>query len=360
MNWFERHLNWTAFIITFCGLIFTFIVALFAMGFNIGNRPYLLEFEFKIYLTLVVFFATLVSVIGIAWVIKKKQCKRALLLFFISSLFFSPILFLLLIHRETYFEVGIIFGIGFISFIVLMGFWITGLILLFFKQGQLKDNEIAEKVSIRPSSNYKRYTRPFTLFLFVTIIISITSFLRINSGYQLFTYESYVDEELHFSKFTFECHKSYYEDWTGDIIYYPGEEISLIRHRMKPFTLESTEIQINISSSVIEEGNPVYPSLVEQVIYFYFHSRYGQLADYIDINIKDLAITKTEVNGIPAEYATFLTDDSNTLYPTEGEVKLVCFNRAGIIWTICMKKLDEKTISPNPDFDHILQTFRIF
>jgi hypothetical protein len=382
VNWFEKHLNWTAIIITFGGLAFTCLVALITLGLNLVARPSLLAFEFRLYLTLGTFFATLVSIACMAWIIRKKHRHLIFLIFFIPSALYSLVILLVLfpaldVNRCFFSEQ--IYLAPFLLFLLSTLFWVIGLVLTlllikrrnrFLTLRPEPSTEVqAENTEHRKVIAERRIQHGFVpvlgLLLLITLVIAGISCFRINTGYQVITYENHNsprEENLHYSQIAFECPKSYCFSWGGDLFWYPGDEITLMRDRIKPFALESTRIQINISPYVIKEGNPVYPSLVEQCIYFYFQSWYGRNLRN-NIEIKNLTVTKTIVDGITADYASFLTYYPEPFfYPfsTWNEVKLVCFEREGIIWTLCMEKADGKTISSNSVFDHLLKSFKIY
>ncbi len=383
MNWFERHLNWTAIIITFGGSLFTCLMVLFAQGFNLVFRPYLLAFEFKVYLAITVFFATLVSIICMTWITKKKHRHLSLILLFIPSGLFS-LMFIYILHPPllhhtftfTEYDISNFYGIVYLVFLVSAGLWIIGLIIILFLKNRqeklqfqnegatleslVENNESEKVVSIRRMGN-SGFIRIFGVLLIIPIVIAGYSCFRMNFGYQVFVHESfnlYENEDLHYSEFMFECPKSYYRSWASGVIGYLGEEVALDGNQIKPFTVESTYIRINVSPKVRYEDNPTYPSLIEQCIYYYFKSTYGW--NKLDVEIRNPTITQTVIDGIPAEYATFLTfyPNADYYYPWD-EVKVVCFEREGIIWTISMYKWKDKTINPDPDFEHLLQTFKI-
>jgi len=383
MNWFERHLNWMAVIITFGGFLFTCLMFLLTQGFNLVHPFFLLAFEFKLYLEITVFLTTLVYVVCMTCVIKKKQRNLALLSFFIPSgllsLFFYCVLNPTLLYRtsfywDDYFE---FYAIVFMCFLFSAGLWIIGLIILLVlkaKQGkrsfphqasELETTDSADSTEFSVSPGQIRNRGFFWTIIVLTIITLVVggfSCVRMNHGYQTFTYETYTDPEetdLHYSEFAFECPRSYYRSWGGsDIIWYRGDELVLSHRQVKLFRFESTSLQINVSPTVIREGNPVYPSLIEQCLYYYFKSAYGW--HELDIQISDLTITQTVVDGISAEYATFLTfHPDHPFSHLWYEVKMVCFERKGIFWTIILEKINDKIIDSDPHFEHLLGTFNI-
>ena len=74
VDWFERHLNWTAVIITVSGFILSVLAVFASQGFVIIGLYNSLQipFEFSLYLVMSGILATFISVIGMIWVIRKK------------------------------------------------------------------------------------------------------------------------------------------------------------------------------------------------------------------------------------------------------------------------------------------------
>ena len=384
ISWAKKHLSWTAVIIIFGGLIFNCFVVIFAQGFNLFLSPQLLSFEFKIYLSLAVVFITFGSIIGIVWLIKNKHRHWAFILFFIPYGLFSILILPMLIpgflfDRYLYYEgpsfLAIMFAISWIP----AGLWLIGLIVILL----LKNKDAGELLSsidpLLEAQNENKVHRQTTpgqvlnskliqvsvLLLLLATVVSASSCVRMNTGYQIVTVKNYSssgDQNLHHSQFSFECPKSYYRLPGVDLILYPGNETIFSRDRIHWFSIESSYIQINISPySQIKEENPVSSSLIEQCIYFYCQSLYGRIpiGDYI--RIKDLKISYTTVDGIIADHAVYYFDYSkpyiadSVLYD---KVELVCFEREGIIWTIQMRADRADSISYS-DFDHVIKSFKI-
>ncbi|HEX9896865.1 MAG TPA: hypothetical protein VGA85_04290 [Dehalococcoidales bacterium] len=384
MNWFERHLNWTAIIITFGGCLFTCVVALLTLGFNLFIPPWQLVQEFNAYLFLLIdiFTCTAISVIGMTWVVRKKKRHPLLTLFFIPSLI-SPLGLIFLLYDTPYDYPPGSFIFGNLAILVSICIWLLGLVLiLFLKNKQVPvqlHNGISDQKSLEENIpaevKFAKKTPHNHIFLYSIAVLAVVTFtlagyscFRMNHGYRVFVHDCHNDEveNLQYSKFTCEIPKGYYEPIPWDVVYYVGEEISLERFRFKLFTISFSSIDINITPFV---GKVLLPSesaedlpastLIERCIDYYYRHDYGYPI-YVSVTIDDLTVTQTSVNGIPAECATFILGypESDYYYPWD-EIKIVCFERKGIIWVIRMENWKDKTVSPNPDFDHLIETFKI-
>jgi hypothetical protein len=379
MNWLDRHLNWVAVISTFGGLILNCFMATFALGCNVFPHPRYLASDFKIYLSIVIILITLFSIIWMIWVIKKKQIHAILLMFFIPSSLFSvmllPMLFPGILFSGYFYNQSNFLGFLFFIFLFTTGLWFLGLtVLLLIKKKPprvLQPSTKPLKGGDIESTELKRYCKSRKMLhiglikvsgsvLLVALVVAGFSFVKINTGYQVFIKKndsSLFANDLNYSQFSFECPKSYYSPSGGEPIVLPGYDIILAREQIRPFRIESTSIIINISSSVTVEGNPIYPTLIEQCIYFYFQSYYGIL-NRNTAEIKNLTTTKIIVDGITSDYATFSVIYSNTKY--RSKVMLLCFEREGTIWTIYSENMQDKTIEPSTDFNHLVKTIKIF
>jgi hypothetical protein len=388
VSWFKKHLNWTAVIIIFGGLIFSLFAAIIALGFNLFLFPQLLPFEFRIFSSLAVVLTTLASIIGIIWLIKNKRRHWAFVLFFIPYGLFSililPMLFPGFLLGHSFYHYGPSFlAILFAFFLIPAGFWLIGLIVILLlkeKGAEAVQFCIDPLLDIQNENNVNRRAAPLRQIiksksirvscslLLLAIIIAVFSCVRMNTGYQTVTiknYNSSRNENLHYSQISFECPKSYYPLMGEDLFWYLGDEATFVRDQIKLFSLESAYIQIDVSpSSKIKEGNPVSSSLVEQCIYFYCQSASGRFPAEYSIKTKDLKIANTTVDGISADYAVFSLDDSislivgGTLFEPRDKIELVCFEREGIVWTIQMRA-DRADSSSYSDFNQTIKSFRI-
>jgi hypothetical protein len=358
MNWFTRHLNWTAVLVSIAGISVTFLLSLFAQGLNFIPRINLMPFEFKIYLTLVVLFSSLATVICMVLLIKKKQLNILISLLFVFSLSFSPVLFYLLMNNETKQGPGYHIGILLLISVFLAIIWAIGLIIFLFLKPKILDIEnhsLSDDQDVRNKTDRKLFSSAIFVSLILAAILSFVSFMYMNVGKQRITEYSkvYPEEGLHYLEFSFECPNSYYSPWTSDIITYPGHIFYFTRNKIKPFKLVGSILEIHITQDVYDGGDPVYDSLIKQSIYFYYQNTNVWLRHFYEI--KDIFISTIIIDGTEAEYATFLVGDFNGFDYTP--VKMVCFERNNDIWTLIMTE-DEPTIL-NSDFNQITQTFDI-
>jgi hypothetical protein len=386
MHLLKKHLNWTAIIITIGGLLLSIILLCMGLGFNLFPRPHLLATEFKIGVALSVFGAALGSIAGMLWVIGRKHLNTALAVFFVPA-GLSPLILLLALFPgllfSQYFYWGESYLPPYLILVLELGLlatvlWIIGVIILllakdkagtiFTKKEDAASEIKAENAQLRPV-RAARHIPPGVLLrigivvLLAAVMVAGFSGSRINSGYQswvIVNHSTPPDEKLHYSQFSFESPRSYFTMGGGEMVRYPGDEITILSHRIRPLYIATTGIQINISPSIMKEGNPVFPSLVEQCIYFYCQSRYGWWPVGDNIEVQNLKIGRTAVAGISADYASFYTDfPQSYVGSTRNEVKLVCFKREGNIWTIRMATDRERPHIVNSDFEKLINSIRI-
>lgn len=370
MKWFERHLNWSAIFITLGGAIFTCLAFFMALGFNLLESFSWLSTEYRACLAVAVFFAGLVSFLCMAWIIRNKQRNPAFLIFFIPTTLFFLLLVLVLFpglnfryiwhYANVYLPV---FLYLFFSFV----FWVVGLVIIILLK---KKTPILQTGNASPPTLAQH--RPFGFIrvtgalALIALIVAGISGAGINSGSQALAYEQQnprKDAAFHYSKFTFECPESYYPFRGRNVLFFQRnvEEIGLQRHRIKPFGVESTIIQVSITLALPGKGSPADSTLIEQLV-----SNYTSQTGFLATNTRNqhLTLKKTVVNGNIADYAGFLTFEPATPF-VDGpgkwnEVKMVCFEREGIIWTITMEKSNADTISSDSDFEHFIKSFRIY
>jgi hypothetical protein len=246
-------------------------------------------------------------------------------------------------------------GIGFLVFFVITAIWIIGLIIV------LKINKKTKKTYLERNLMYvygitsRKSRHKILLYVCIVLLVVVccTDYFRMNHGVKKYTYEKW-NEEFHFTEFSFKCRNGYYESWGSDIVIFPGREIYLSRTQIVPFRLKDSNIQINISPYVIEEGDPIYPTLIQQCIYFYYQSESVWLRSYHEVT--DLTISDTFVNGKKAEYATFRVQSN----PSEDEyyrVRMVAFELNGDIWTVRTEERGNSRV--NNDFINVIDSLRI-
>jgi hypothetical protein len=373
MNWFERHLNWTAIIITFGGFLFTCVMVLFTLGFNLFVPAEDIDQDFRYYLLVVLFTCTVIPVIGMAWVIRKKNRSPWSMSFFVPSLFSFLTLFL----PPDYFENGIRYSFYAIrSVIILICIWLLGLVVILFMktkkvsippQSEIADHKpLAGDLPVEGRSSKKgRYKRTYVYIVLASLLSALAvsgySCFNIYHGYKTIIHESHSsgDEDLQYSRFVFECPKNFYESSGGGKIPYRGEEVNLWRDKLKLFTVSSSSIIINVIPPPYYWDDLPSFTLSELCIHYFYLTDYGWPL-YNTPTIDDLTVTQVSVDDIPAEYATFILGypDSDYYYPWS-EIKMVCFEREGCIWVIRMENDKDKTVNPDADFEHLIETFGI-
>jgi hypothetical protein len=93
MNWFERHLNWTAAGMGIFSIVLTIFLIIVGMGWNILDiRWHGFGYKSGILLFLVVFSCLLLSETCYGWILYKKNRSPAFLFFFLPALALSVLL----------------------------------------------------------------------------------------------------------------------------------------------------------------------------------------------------------------------------------------------------------------------------
>jgi hypothetical protein len=308
------------------------------------------------------------------WVIGKKHRSLWFLSFFVPSLFS----FLTLFFPPEHLLEGPAYDFSAIlTVFILIGIWLLGLVIILIPKnksmpvqlpGEIADRAplaVDSKVEGR-SSKESRYKHTYLYIVLASLLITFAvagySCFNIYHGYKLFVHEkgySYGGDDIKYSQFTFECPKNFYELWGGDFILYLGEEVGLSRDKLTLFTVSSSIIIINVTPQMVSWDYLPDSTLVEKCIHYYYRSNYGYPV-YYATTIDNLTVAQTNVGGIPAEYASFIVGypDSDYYYPYD-EIKMVCFERERCIWVIRMENIKDKAVSPDPDFEHLVGTFRI-
>ena len=95
MNWFERHLNWTAIFIAIGSLVLCSILVIISTGgYNTLLRVSYLQGFFIYLLLLIVAGCLILSAIGYRWVLHKKNRSLAFLFFFAPVFIFIIVSFI--------------------------------------------------------------------------------------------------------------------------------------------------------------------------------------------------------------------------------------------------------------------------
>jgi len=354
MNWFEKHLNWTAIIITFCGFLLTCLIILTTLGFNLVYELDQLNTEYKIYLLFTISGTTLISILGMLWVIKKKKHNLFIVLFFVLALLITLANFTIVLFFRNILLIEFPLAVIFMTLIISSGIWIIGLLILLILRSKINNEYI----------HSYWYRNVISIIAILMIILATVSCFRINTRLNtyIFKMQSYWwDNKMwgdpKYSQFTFEYPRNYFQTWGGDVRINIGDEMTLVKDQISLFTISSVITNIDVTPTLNIDGQTQESTLVEQCINYYYKSYYGHhFSD--NTKIENLTINPLIIDGIPAKYATFIVgnSDSETFW---SEIKLVCFKREGTYWIIRLQKFDDKTINTDSNFDHLIKTFHI-
>ena len=363
MKWFERHLNWTAIIVTVCGFIFICLTILFALGFHWIERIYFIPNSEKTLLIMVSLFSTLSVVIGMLWIMLKKQVNILNSLFFTALISFAPMLFFALFSDELPGQYG--FNINKLSIVLifLLLFWIVGLIIILLKKNKKPDSLYSTTTNInKQKGNNKSFLTTLITSASLTVIFSLISLLNMNFGTQSIVkgHSGHLDGE-HSYILRFDCPIGFFEACNSDP-YETGNHLWFKSIKMRPFQLIDTDLQIHYYLKEDEYNTYDYSNLTETAIHLYFISNDSLSAD-IDMNMTYSDEYKNpqmpvfmKIDNRVAEYSSFRVNLIQYPKNSEANVKMVCFEDEESIWSIMYIEEDPTT---NSEFDRILESFRI-
>jgi hypothetical protein len=341
MNWFEKHLNLTAIIISFGGAIFTGVSVIFALGFNV---PYISDgfsIEQKTYLILTFFLTALASFIAMAWVIRKKGRNWAFLFPFVPSLGLFVVVALVNFHVGINHRFGAEYDTWLIlPYAVLFSFiWLIGMCIVLAirniredypdptltPSGEFTSPDVLQKKALITFRRPGLYIRLLLSIIAAVLIIAGLSCFRINLSESLFTYKPLV-KNFPDAMLSFYVPESYYPDPPPRGIGYHYTEITFIRNQIRPFRFESA---------------------IFKVVVDYYKSEPDKSA-YSD----DSMIKRVTIDGIPAEYSSYILSDNQ-------QVRQVSFSHWGGSWTVRMVAEQDPSNELDATFDRILSTLKI-
>jgi hypothetical protein len=89
MNWFKKHLNWTAVIILFASTALIFLLGLISLGFYAYPHSVELHDPLVNNVLIISFSCCLLAIIGFGWILRQKNRSLLFLLFFVPLI--SPL-----------------------------------------------------------------------------------------------------------------------------------------------------------------------------------------------------------------------------------------------------------------------------
>jgi hypothetical protein len=339
MNWFERHLNWTAVGIAIISLFFTLIlIPIFANIFS--------SFPFTILLpaTIIYILACFAfSIVSHGWILFKKKRRFVFLIFYLPALLLiiTAHIVLSFITRKyiEYFLPSVFAWCYFSTFIILAANWI--ILLMLKNHSQLINTEKSTGINLCEVifNLFSRFytsstTLKYTIFsiMGVILIVVISCFLFLSYGH--LTYQSAQSYTSEIPVFTFEYPPNY--------------------HLINNFQLMPVELYSNPAQEItIETIYDTYPT-DEQTLIVALFNRIAFITppafDYPHTAVQ------TTVDSIPATCVS-LSIKSNGKDPW-GFGTGVFFKRENTYWLICYIAHREITDNPPPYFTHLLESFK--
>jgi hypothetical protein len=348
VNWFQRHLNWTAVIILVAGVIFTFIFSLISTAFyrfstwNEISRP-------EIYRHVVILLCSILIFIGFGWVLSLKKRSLFFLLFFIPLV--ATWVFSML---QLFYEV-------LMMAVIPIALAITGfLLLLVIKNRSAKEsnrdvlpNRIRTLFShewySHQSARCKVLLNTVAILLLLIVLFTDYSYQSMENVYSTYIWEPGNEKTV----CTFEYSLSYEEPWLfHDWLDYL-ENIRLDRYLW--FQWESS-IAVHVMTKdtipFFEDMNSMEKT--EMVI--------NDTLTYIryrTTTILDLEIGYFPVKGYSAIRATATVPEVAGENGEYGTVDAVWFERGSDIWAISIFYPEKTKHQPSKPFEHLLETFEI-
>ena len=363
MNWFERHLNWTAVIIPILGC---------TLGFMLGEI-YMCLFSNYVYHILLPgefgFLATVtLSSIGVTWVLRKKNRNLTMLLFSLPVFIVAVIAQIMTIEYYTYEP-----GNPAISLAVFIAsvLWITGWIVLLLLKSQPKEevNIILTQETSKIARHVGLLTKPFQLYpklVYLTLftitaliiifgIISGNSYIGRNCSY--ITYSDTVTSSSLDITFSFEYPQCFYRmpGWPPE-----GDDSSKVflwfdRDKRSWFTYDSGA-WLNVEVGSIEDFTFSSTMLATEKAISHLSYAFGY-----DHEIDVLETRQVIVAGIPADYVTLNVSKREDYHYMHmwGMARFVCFEYKDLVWVIWIVSKHEGITQHEQYFNHVLETFTI-
>jgi hypothetical protein len=371
MNWFQRHLNWTAFVMAVASFCFLAFFVIFSHGFNVLFYPSLFELGFLrlLLVSIIVTGCLFLSAVGYGWILYRKQRSPAFLIFFFPSLV-SIIMCLVIRPPIDMLEIS-----PYISYEIINTPYISVAItcnFIFLLLGWLLLLTLDNR-SLLPASEYNKNGRavgtfkpPFLNNVYssskkliyaiscitgIVIITSIFSFFFYRYGY-VSTNEPRVPEWSYMPDFSLEYPASYFRP-----VYMEYME----EYKNEPIIA----LELWFCSAFINVDQPfIFVRFYDQVSSFKILETFGSYRDWVksfrfstqEEYEQQLIETDTIISGIQAhQVISIITSPHEWLSGTEIHAY---FELNDCLWLISWT-FDEITIQPPPNFVHLLGTFTV-
>jgi hypothetical protein len=357
MNWFERHLNWTA-VLSLCGsAVFYFLLMNLSTGWY-SILPLISRYRILILditMTTLSYGYFFINAFLFTWILLKKKRSMWHLLFLLPALIFTYMGIFPWWRAENPNTQILIQWFGYA--IIFIG-WIE-VILLRNRNHNIGITLPGHKWFKFDSNSFTKISVGFLASLMV--IVACSTFIYIKTSTYTYTYDpgQYRDEVPAFS---FECPRSIdmspeYWDCFFDC---PNLMVNGIRYYGLGWEDKYTSISIRIYD--YDSTNGTHRSLEDEIL---SHDFLLYLINGPPLKLGEKTIgsplLETTVVGKPGLYVT-MTRDKNPDYDKNSEtITMYFFEFSGFLWAIELDEGGNITATPPPAyFSHLLETFKIY
>jgi hypothetical protein len=363
INWFERHLNWTA---AFGLLIFPFY---YYLVLNISSGWYtaipLIDHERPVFLTVIMLVLSysyyFLSMTAYLWVLKKKTASLFYLLFFLPAAVLTYAGVIPWWHYHVPPQPVLYQWLGYF-FITLGWFFTSGT-----NSNPLKKDSAPETYIHRSGLN-KRVFVIVSLLTVVMLVTSFFSFIYMRSVTSLYEYQSPTDDVIGktIPSFTFEHPVSYYflKDYFGWGIDSYFVNFASTRESGLFWEDSVSRIEITLYGLNSQDGNELslHDEIASNSDVLYTITGPPPVFDPTPENLPPgLEFTETTVAGKPGLYLSF-NRQRNDAYNTDALTGWTFFFKdSGFLWMIRLTEYGHAiTEPPPPYFTRLLETFKIY
>jgi hypothetical protein len=353
MNWFERHLNWTAGGIIIGSIIFTSILVSVSVSFNF----YFSLFPFLPILAILLTAGFVLTITGHGWILYHKKQNLSFLTFYLPSFILSIICLIIVtinpIPSEDTIGLMILYLLCIVSNIgILLTGWIFLLLLKNLNLSSIKEID-GQTRSTKETENYylnrlyhssSRLKHTCFSIAGVAILISFGSFFFINYGH--FTYHFDGSSSSEIPGFSVEYPPSY------------RVERPMTSYTDSVFLSKGYYSEIEIGLVNNDWHSIVFTPPDEQTLVTELYSRITSTG-IMEAVILPATILPTSIDGIPGIYTTLNVENlHNYENYSWGTGTGVIFKHGNTYFFIsCVEHKKLSTIPP-PYFTHLLESFK--
>jgi hypothetical protein len=363
MNWFERHLNWTAAFGLFVYPLYYY------MALNISSGWYtafpLLSRERPVFLTAIMLVLSysyyFSSLAGFFWVLKTKNVSLFYLLFFLPAAILTYTGVIPWWHYHVPPQPVLYQWLGY--FLMALGWFFT-----VGSHNNRPKSAHAPETLIHRSGLNKWALVIVSLLTVVMLIISFSSFIYMRSGTSIYKFQAHKDDIVRnaIPSFTFEHPVSYYfsSDYFGwgldsYLVNFASTRESGLFWEDSVSRIETTLYRLNP-----QDGNELslYDEIASNSGVLYSIAGPPPVIDPTPENLPPgLEFTGTTVAGKPGLYLSFNRPRNDAYNIDKLTGWTYFFKDFGFLWVISLTEYGHATTAPPPAyFTHLLDTFKIY